>query len=61
MPTWASWVGKEGREMEMILWLLAVALVIWGIVTLVRGQVLMGIVLIVVGLLVGPGGVSIFT
>lgn len=47
--------------MEMILWLLAVALVIWGIVTLVRGQVLMGIVLIVVGLLVGPGGVSIFT
>ena len=47
--------------MEMLLWLLAVALVIWGIVTLVRGQVLMGIVLIVVGLLVGPGGVSIFT
>ncbi|MDQ1586791.1 MAG: hypothetical protein QOJ49_1290 [Actinomycetota bacterium] len=47
--------------MAFILWLLAVALVIWGIVTLVRGQVLMGIVLIIVGLLVGPGGVSIFT
>lgn len=47
--------------MPTILWLIAVALVIWGIVTLVRGQVLMGIVLIVVGLLVGPGGVSIFT
>lgn len=47
--------------MEFILWLLAVALVLWGIVTLVRGQVLMGIVLIVVGLLVGPGGVSVFT
>lgn len=61
MPSWASCLRKEGREMEMILWLLAVALVIWGIVTLVRGQVLMGIVLIVVGLLVGPGGVSIFT
>jgi hypothetical protein len=30
-------------------------------VTLVRGQALMGIVLIIVGLLVGPGGVSIFT
>jgi hypothetical protein len=43
-----------------ILWLIAVILVIWGIVTLVRGQVLMGIVLIIVGLLVGPGGVSIF-
>jgi hypothetical protein len=44
-----------------ILWILAVILVIWGIVTLVRGGVLMGIVLIVVGLLIGPGGVSIFT
>ncbi len=47
--------------MATILWIIAVALVIWGIVTLVRGGVLMGIVLIVVGLLVGPGGVSIFT
>lgn len=47
--------------MALILWLIAVALVIWGIVTLVRGQMLMGIVLIVVGLLVGPGGVSVFT
>jgi hypothetical protein len=44
-----------------ILWLLAVILVIWGIITLVRGQVLMGIALIIVGLLVGPGGVSVFT
>jgi hypothetical protein len=47
--------------MAFILWLLAVILVIWGIVTLIRGQVLMGIVLIIVGLLVGPGGVSLFT
>jgi len=47
--------------MTFILWLIAVVLVIWGIVTLVRGGVLMGIVLIVVGLLVGPGGVSLFT
>jgi hypothetical protein len=43
-----------------LLWILAVVLVIWGIVTLVRGGVLAGIVLIIVGLLVGPGGVSIF-
>lgn len=48
-------------NMEFILWLLAVILVIAGIVTLVRGAVLYGIVLIVVGLLVGPGGVSVFT
>ncbi|MGA9750066.1 MAG: GPGG-motif small membrane protein [Nocardioides sp.] len=47
--------------MALILWLIAVALVIYGIITLVRGGVLMGIVLIVLGLLVGPGGVSIFT
>lgn len=47
--------------MAFILWILAVILVISGIVTLIRGQVLFGIVLIIVGLLVGPGGVSIFT
>ena len=47
--------------MATILWIIAVVLVISGIVTLVRGQMLFGIVLIVVGLLVGPGGVSIFT
>jgi hypothetical protein len=47
--------------MEFILWLIAVILVISGVVTIVRGAVLYGIALIVVGLLVGPGGVSIFT
>jgi hypothetical protein len=47
--------------MEFILWLLAVVLVVFGIVSLLRGAVLYGIVLIVVGLLVGPGGVSVFT
>jgi len=46
--------------MYLILWLIAAVLVIWGIVTLIRGRVLLGIVLIIVGLLVGPGGVSIF-
>ena len=46
--------------MATILWIIAVILVISGIVTLVRGQMLFGIILIVVGLLVGPGGVSIF-
>ena len=47
--------------MELILWLIAVVLVVYGIITAVRGSVLMGIVFIVVGLLVGPGGVSLFT
>jgi hypothetical protein len=47
--------------MEFILWIIAVILVVAGIVNIVRGSLLFGIVLIVVGLLVGPGGVSIFT
>lgn len=48
--------------MATFLWILAVILVIAGIyVALARKQVLMGIVLIIVGLLVGPGGVSVFT
>jgi hypothetical protein len=47
--------------MDFILWLIAVILVVAGIVTIVRGAVLYGIILIIVGLLVGPGGVSIFT
>jgi hypothetical protein len=46
--------------MTFILWLIAVVLVIAGIVSLIRGQMLWGIVLIIVGLLVGPGGVSVF-
>ncbi len=44
-----------------ILWVIAAILVIVGIVTIVRGAVLWGVVLIVLGLLVGPGGVSIFS
>ena len=47
--------------MAFILWVLAVILVISGIVALFRKQVLYGVVLIIVGLLVGPGGVSLFT
>jgi hypothetical protein len=50
-----------GRLVETLLWILAVVLVVAGIVALVRRQLLWGIVLIVVGLLVGPGGVSVFS
>lgn len=46
--------------MATLLWIVAVVLVVSGIFSLFRGQLLWGIVLIVVGLLVGPGGVSIF-
>jgi Family of unknown function (DUF5699) len=47
--------------MTFLLWLLAVIIVIAGIVALTRKQYLWGIVLIIVGFLVGPGGASIFT
>jgi hypothetical protein len=47
-------------NMVFILWLIAVVLVVAGILAIFRSQLIMGIVLIVVGLLVGPGGVSIF-
>jgi hypothetical protein len=43
------------------LWIIAAVFVIAGIITLVRGGVLSGVVLIIIGLLVGPGGVSIFS
>ncbi|MGD9957887.1 GPGG-motif small membrane protein [Nocardioides sp.] len=46
--------------MHTLLWLIAVVLVVSGIFAIVRRQVLWGVVLIIVGLLVGPGGVSIF-
>jgi len=51
--------GNEGAT-DTILWIIAAILVVAGIVTIVRGGVLWGIVLIVAGLLVGPGGVSLF-
>jgi hypothetical protein len=46
--------------MELILWVLAAVLVLSGIKKIFGGDVLMGIVFIVVGLLVGPGGTSLF-
>lgn len=47
--------------MAFILWIIAVILVVAGIFQLFKGETLWGVVLIIVGLLVGPGGVSIFT
>ena len=46
--------------MALLLWIIAAVLVIFGIVRIVQGDILWGVVLIVAGLLVGPGGVSIF-
>ena len=53
-------IGAMSGGAATLLWIIAAVLVIAGIVTIVRGGVLFGIILIVVGLLIGPGGVSIF-
>ena len=52
--------GNSGGVNATVLWIIAAILVIVGIVQLLQGQVILGIVLIVVGLLVGPGGYSVF-
>jgi hypothetical protein len=59
MTSMMALVAQEGAT-DTILWIIAAVLVIAGIVSLLRGGVVVGIVLIVLGLLVGPGGVSLF-
>jgi hypothetical protein len=56
----SAMLAANNSSTHTILWIIAAVLVIAGIVTIFRGAVLWGIVLIVAGLLVGPGGVSIF-
>ncbi|WP_238005813.1 GPGG-motif small membrane protein [Dactylosporangium sp. AC04546] len=46
--------------MTLILTIIAILIGIAGVVALLRRQILWGIILIIVALLVGPGGVSIF-
>ena len=46
--------------MPSLLWIAAVVLMVVGIVTLIQGSLVLGLVLIVAGFLVGPGGVSLF-
>jgi hypothetical protein len=43
-----------------LLWILAVILVVSGIFQLFKGELLWGVVLIIIGFAVGPGGYSIF-
>lgn len=46
--------------MEFVLFIIAAALAIWGIVSLIHGAILFGIILLIVACLVGPGGYSVF-
>jgi hypothetical protein len=43
------------------LWLIAAILVVVGVVQLFQSQILFGIILIIAGCLVGPGGYSVFS
>lgn len=45
--------------MNLILGIIAFILVIVGVVQLFQGQLIFGLVLIVAGLLIGPGGYSV--
>jgi hypothetical protein len=59
---WDSTRGTAGSQsvMDFILWIVAVVLVIVGIVVLLTSSIIAGILLIVLGFLIGPGGYSIF-
>jgi hypothetical protein len=45
---------------SLVLWIIAAVIAVIGVVQLLQGQILLGIVLLVVACLVGPGGYSIF-
>jgi TM2 domain-containing membrane protein YozV len=50
----------NSRGMNAVLWVIAVIVGIVGIVQLLQGQIIFGIVLLVIACLIGPGGYSIF-
>ena len=47
--------------MYYLLWLFAVLLVVGGILAVVRHEVILGAILILLAVLVGPGGVSLLS
>ncbi|CAB4565902.1 unannotated protein [freshwater metagenome] len=60
-PTCRKIATDQLDEALELFWILAVVLVVAGIFRIVKGDTLLGIVFIVVGLLVGPGGTSVFS
>jgi len=60
LATFAVLAAANENTTDTILWIIAAVLVIAGIGAIIRSQVMWGIVLIIAGLLVGPGGVSLF-
>jgi TM2 domain-containing membrane protein YozV len=60
LSTLAMLAQANEQTTDTILWVIAAVLVIAGIFAIIRSQVVWGIVLILAGLVVGPGGVSWF-
>lgn len=46
--------------LDIILWIAALIIGVFGVIRLVQRDFVMGAILIVVALLVGPGGVNVF-
>jgi hypothetical protein len=45
---------------SLVLWIIAAIIAVIGIVELLAGNIILGIVLLIVACLIGPGGYSIF-
>lgn len=46
--------------MGFLLWIVAVVLVIWGVIALINGSILFGILLVIAGCAIGPGGWTVY-
>ena len=52
-------MGNADRMNARLLWIIAVVIAVIGVVQLLQGQVILGIILLVVAAAVGPGGWSV--
>jgi hypothetical protein len=52
--------ATDSQALNLILWIIAVALGLYGISLAVRGQIMLGVLLVIAAFIVGPGGVSLF-
>jgi hypothetical protein len=53
-------VSGKGAVVAFLLWIAAVIIAVFGIIALLTGNIIWGIVLLIIAALVGPGGYSIF-
>ncbi|GAB3739392.1 hypothetical protein GCM10027590_53350 [Nocardiopsis nanhaiensis] len=52
-------VSGQGLRMSILLLILGIILIVSGVLGVIRGQLLWGIVLIVIGLILSPGGFAL--